>query len=531
MSAGRAFAWEFGRGHRVVLACLAVYTAAFWALVALFAPGGAVRLAPPDGRAAFLTVPVTFAAFYFVGVFTFGLTGDIAARESIFPRRLFTLPLTSAALAAWPMLYGCAAMASLWLVVAATTRGIGANVTLPWAWPALFGAAVMAWMQALTWRPYGLRGLRVVACVLYLAAIDVVVFVAVDSHAATGTLLALLAPQLPLAYLVAWNGVARARRGEVPDWTGRVSAAARAGGAAPGFTSAGRAQAWFEWRRHGRALPVLVTLVVPAELLLLFIRGNDTAPIVFLVIFLALLSPPFLAVFAAPALSTPTPFAARRPVRTAELVAAKIVMTLRSTLTAWALVVTFIVAALAASGRMAVVVERLRTGSEVTGALRMTAVVLAVLAALVASTWKHLVQSMCVGLSGRDWLIKGSVVAALVAVIALWLLVDLVLTNRQAQAMVWNALPWILVALVLAKTMAGGWVAVRLHDSRLLGDRALVAGAACWLGTVLLVYAGLVWFADSPAVPRYFLGAIAILSVPLARVAAAPLALEWGRHG
>ena len=64
--------------------------------------------------------------------------------------------------------------------------------------------------------PYGVRGLRVVVSVLCLAAIDAVVFVAVDGHAANGTLIALLAPQLPIAYLVAWYGVARARRGDTP---------------------------------------------------------------------------------------------------------------------------------------------------------------------------------------------------------------------------------------------------------------------------------------------------------------------------
>ena len=90
--------------------------------------------------------------------------------------------------------------------------------------------------------------------------------------------------------------------------------------------------------------------------------------------------------------------------------------------------------------------------------------------------------------------------------------------------------PWILAAMVLMKMIGGAWVAIRLHDRRLLEDRALVAGAVCWLAAVLAIFGVLVWFADSPAIPRYFLGAIAILNVPLARVSAAPLALEWSRH-
>ena len=46
---------------------------------------------------------------YFLAVFSFGLAGDLAARQSIYPARMFTLPVTTAALAGWPMLYGTAA--------------------------------------------------------------------------------------------------------------------------------------------------------------------------------------------------------------------------------------------------------------------------------------------------------------------------------------------------------------------------------------------------------------------------------------
>ena len=55
---------------------------------------------------------------YFLAVFSFGLAGDLAARHSIYPARMFTLPVTTAALAGWPMLYGTATMASLWVATA-----------------------------------------------------------------------------------------------------------------------------------------------------------------------------------------------------------------------------------------------------------------------------------------------------------------------------------------------------------------------------------------------------------------------------
>ena len=64
------------------------------------------------------------------------------------------------------------------------------------------------------------------------------------------------------------------------------------------FPSPARAQAWFEWRRHGRSLPALVGLVLPFELWLLWL-AKDAPAFVFEVLFLALITPPFMAAFTA----------------------------------------------------------------------------------------------------------------------------------------------------------------------------------------------------------------------------------------
>ena len=43
--------------------------------------------------------PITVTFTYCLAVFTYGLSGDIAGRPSMYPRRLFTLPVSTAALA------------------------------------------------------------------------------------------------------------------------------------------------------------------------------------------------------------------------------------------------------------------------------------------------------------------------------------------------------------------------------------------------------------------------------------------------
>jgi hypothetical protein len=91
-------------------------------------------------------------------------------------------------------------------------------------------------------------------------------------------------------------------------------------------------------------------------------------------------------------------------------------------------------------------------------------------------------------------------------------------------------LPVILAILVCVKMSAAAWIVTRLYRSRLLSDRTLVTGAACWCVGVLVLYGLLVWLLATPFFPRYLLLLLAILVIPLARLSAAPLALAWNRH-
>ena len=97
-------------------------------------------------------------------------------------------------------------------------------------------------------------------------------------------------------------------------------------------------------------------------------------------------------------------------------------------------------------------------------------------------------------------------------------------------AALWNILPLILAVLACFKISAAAWIAMRLHSSRLLSDRALVAGAVCWDVLVFALYALLVWIFPALLVRHYVLALVAILAIPLARISAAPLALAWNRH-
>ena len=95
---------------------------------------------------------------------------------------------------------------------------------------------------------------------------------------------------------------------------------------------------------------------------------------------------------------------------------------------------------------------------------------------------------------------------------------------------IWSALPLIFATFVAVKVIAVVLVGGRLYDRRLLSDRMLLTGAACWSVAVFALYGVLAWLLDAPHIPHFVLMLVAILGIPLARLSAAPLALAWNRH-
>jgi hypothetical protein len=542
-SAAAAIAWEFRQRHRWGLLAVAGYLLVLATIKLLvLEPGRPVILDDEETFALVVVVPLTATFMYFLAVFSFGLAGDLAARQSTYPARMFALPVTSAALAGWPMLYGTAAMSILWLA----TRMLAlwpSDADVPVAWPALLAASLLAWTQALTWMPYALPGLRVIVTVLWLTVIDAVVLLALRYKAPEPVMLALLAPHVPLAYLAARFAVARARRGDVPDWRGAFARLGRIADVLPRrrahFPSPAQAQVWFEWRRHGRSLPALVGILLPFELALLFVF-SDTPAIVWETLCGVLLTPPFMAAFAAATVSTSNPegsdahgltaFMATRPLTSASLIAAKLKATLWSTLAAWLLVLVAVPLALRLSGTAPLLIERWRQAVEAVGMPRAVAVVLLGFAALLASTWKQLVQSLHVGLSGRAWVVKASVFLTLSFLAVAGPAAHWIVRNRPLMAALWNALPWIAAVLVGLKVAAAAWIVTRLQADRLLSERTLLIGAACWDVLVFSLYGLLAWIVPALIMRSYVLLLLSILEVPLARLSAAPLALAWNRH-
>jgi len=447
---------------------------------------------------------------------------------------MLTLPITTRALAGWAMFFGGVTAAAVWTVMGVFFRMAGSDYPLPWVWPALLCALYIAWMQAITWMPYGIAGVRVVVAVLWLMVVDVIVITAFEKAVPEAVMVALLAPLLLVAYLVAWVAVARARRGEVPDWSvawrtplemARGSFTRRRS-----FRSAASAQFWFEWRRTGRALPSMVAIVVPAELAILFIPNNNTRTPGFAVAIFALLLPLVLAFFSGTAFGMPTAFTSTRPINDATLIGAKLRSTVLSTIVAWMIVLAAIPLAETWSGASVPVMKVLQPLIDSVGRGHAIIFTMFAIAVLMLSTWKMLVQNLCISLTGNQWLIKSTVLIGLVVMMIGGPGLDYFFGHTHTRLVVWNELPLIAIALVSLKFVAGALVAFRLHSRRVLSDGALIAGAAVWLAGVVLIYGTLSWFFTDVMMPAYLRASIAILLMPLVRLSAAPLALAWSRH-
>ena len=531
--------WELRQRHRWGLRALGAYLAVM-VVIKVAALADSVTLDTPDSFAFVVVVPITSIFLYFLAVFTYGLSGDFAARESMYPSRTFTLPVTASALAGWPMLYGGVAMVVLW----GTLRFLAvwpAGMKVPVFWPGLLAVVLLAWTQALTWMPYPLRGLRVGVTVLWLTMIDAAVITALEMEVSEGVMLALLAPHVPLAYLVARKAVTKARHGEVPDWRGLFDRASRVvvirRNSRP-FATAAQAQMWFEWRQYGRSLPLLVAILLPFQLSMLFLF-SETPLIIFETLGMVLLTPAFMASFVAATVgrdgaagSEPglPPFQATRAMSNASLIASKLKVTVASTLAAWALLLGATVAAVKFSGTAPVVLDLAIDVEKAVGTPRAIAIGVLALVTLVATTWKQLVQSLYIRMSGREGLIKGSVFATLAIITVGFFVLQWVIRDRGAVSTLMRFASLAIPIAVGLKLAAGSWVALRLGDEGLVSDGLMLAGAALWTATVFTLYGVLVWIVPEIVARSWYLMLLAMLAVPLARISAAPLALARNRH-
>ncbi|MBN9520321.1 hypothetical protein J0H58_17620 [bacterium] len=527
-----ALAWEFWWRHRWGFAGAAAVVGGFAAYAAAD---------PPTAQMAMVsTIWFVMALCYVVGVFAYGFEARLEAAESGFPARLFVLPVPTWVLVGWPMLQGAATAVLMWVAWDALVLRPAGVETPRWWGPML--AAVVTTAQALVWLPFGVAWLRtgVMALALTVLLRSNTYFADPEEQARVLTVVA--AVLVPLAFLAARAGVARARRGDNPEWAWRRRPAedvrvATAGGERAPFASAMAAQTWYEWRLRGRGYvaAVVALVAVLAAVALAFERPAQRADFGLTFLFI----PPLIAAYWGVTAGSPgesirstalTTFAATRPLDNRALVAAKVrAMTLTAALT-WVVVAAAAAAWFAATDGFEKLERVWESGVERHGHGATVGVFALLGVGLVLGTWRALVANLWVGLTGRTWLVPAQTFVLTLLAFQLFAGWAQWHSDPARRERMLDALPWVAGAAVAVKLLAAGWFAWGQVARGTVTAAAAGRLAAAWLAAAAVLAALLVWLVPPALVPAYGVVLGVVLAAPLARLTVAPLALAWNRH-
>lgn len=473
---------------------------------------------------------------YVVAVFAYGFDTDVAAAGSCFPARMLSLPVRTAELAAWPTAFGVVALSVLWLAAAGLVfRPWGLRT--PLGWPTAVAATQFVWLLALLWWPFGLPWARIVVGLFIGHLPASVTIYAFQTGVSLADLLLVLGLLSAVGCGTIYLGVWRTRQGLFHRWE-RVGRSTGEVVTQP-FRGRGQAQRWYEWRRHGFVLPLLIALVLPLYLVAFFVDDHNPAKLLRNVL-LVLAQPVFFAGMGGTVVGKHNPwgrnthgipsFTATRPLTTAAMISAILRTAARTTLITWAVAVGLSALAILLSGAAEPLGKLIRDWAATRSAVEVIATVVTAGALLLLLTWKRLVENLLVGLTGREWLIGGSIFVTLfvafnAVMLGLWLLVRPDLHGR-----VRDWLPWVMAVVVGLKLLTTLFVVREIRNRRLLTDRSLTSLTVLWLVVAGGLSAALIWLVPAEIASAATLVLAAILVTPSARISAMPLALDWNRH-
>ena len=466
----------------------------------------------------------------------FSMSGE-DTRNFTFAKHMFVLPVPTSALVAWPLISGCLLVAAVWWINASLVlRPTG--LAAPLWWPAAALALFLATFQALAWTPFAQRWLHGVLTIAVLISplLALLAGVALDIRPNEFAATAMLAALIPVAYAAAYQGVARARRGQFYDWRawGRFTdwLARRRPAATHPFRSLSRAQLWYECRAH-LIVPVFIACMIPCFLFIPALPGD--AAFGWRLLGILLCAPILVAMLSGAALSSlvdplskqsSSSFVLVRPISSAAIVRSKLVLAAIMTAAIWILFLGYISLLFLRPDFL----QSVQSVAQSVGPGKAIGYPLLVLSLLLLLTWKSIVETYWVGLTGRKW-VELTFNFTLVGLIFIGAAGGLAIVLRPAwQAPTLAAVPWLIGMLLAIKLAASAFVVHGLLRWRLTTTSGAALMVAVWLAvTFSLVALALTLLPRGIAPATNIIPGIALM-IPFARLAGAPLALEWNRH-
>jgi hypothetical protein len=536
-----AIGWQIWTRHRrgltISAACLMVMIAAFPPLLRAF-PENYVLIAS-------MIPPVVIFA-YIANLLVF--TDEIGSLTSGYPRRMFTLPVTTASLAFWPMFLAVVVVVSLWfLVTILVYRPAGLHP--PLVLPAVALALTVAWNQVICWSPIKSQFLRVTGAIVGLELLlGVPLYLFVEKLASQMVIAMLGLTAIPLVYGIGHLAIRHDRRGK--EWSfglqtlidGFSAACDRISRQPSGFRAAEDAQFWYESRCHSLPLKAS-TLLVLGCMFVMYLPVPQGKTLAFQIMLGCMLTMPLiLANSQGASLGRLRPivskqrgfitFQAMRPILTGDMIDAKYRMIARNVVQIWLLDLAITGTLFLIKGQLGEIAELFRSFMALYPGWKWSAILGLVIVLAPCFTWKLLTDSLVPGLTGRRLIADGSVFLNLTFLMLLVSAVLWVVAHPARFQQILPVLVWSMGILVLVKLIASLFVFRLALRRGLLSVRSVLRIIAIWsvmaLATMLLAHLLIPRSGLSVARPALIVGTLSLL--PLGRFALAPLALDWNRH-
>ena len=476
---------------------------------------------------------MVISLFYVAWIFTFT---DLNPREPLsFPKRYFTLPISTGFLASRLMASGAAAV---WLVYLGWTRLVhlphipvfdGFTDGLSWITLVILAQAIVWSLDAF---PFTRMLVLMVTVFFLLAHPDFHWYRTLESHQ-TPVELSLIV----IGGVLGFAGLGKIRHGGWQKWfwvrwLPLISARRELRGPKV-FRSAAQAQFWFEWRRQGRRVfySVFVLAVVPVLVMIpefLLHPGPGYADATCQLCIYLMFVPLFIHFCQGFSHEKTMPqFIVNRPLNNDEIIVAQWKVMALTTVLSW-VVTGLLVGIVMLTGDPSLIYAKFTAGPEYERVIRPLFPV--ILLGMVFATWAVGTDRVWVGAVRGTWIyrIYGAIIFTVLGIgFAGWFAVTHPYTSfHDTYFLVFpNFLAW----LVGLKFFLAQWAFRAAYKKRLIARRAQVGYLGMWilLAALFLVPFAVVCHRSVGFIPFCL---VIILLLPLARIGFAPLALDYGRH-
>ena len=499
----------------------------------------------------YMTVFYEFICFaYFILLISSHSYGK--TKFQCFPAHLYVKPVRTWVLVAWQMLLPAVAIILLYLISVGCAR-ILLGIVWPLAGPMLLLAVAVACTQAIFWSMAGFPILRFGACLLVLGPLHIWFFCRYNpswgypnfSHLAkiwsslTVVELLTLLSYLTVAYIVAVVGVSRDRRGDCVGWPGFWEPLGRVRELLPGvqrpFSSTAAAQFWREWNEKDWTVPAGCGIIVTGIILLnaLYVGGAKNTINAFIGLSPVGLGVPFFAGLISGQCGRKfriDDFKATLPVSNSRLSAMILrpgAVSLLSALSVYIAGLLLMIGWLFMAGEGRMVTQGWHSAVNTVHEFGYGNTVLLVAVGIIIG-WGLMGLGASLTFTGRPWVVWGFwlvICSVGPAFMALDTLHTLNLIPFGIAPAIWSGAPWIIGTGFLLGT---AWAFFAARRRYLIASRTLCLGLGLWL--ILCISVGLMWLSRAEPGLSTIVLVMGLLSLSVAPLATAPLALAWNRH-